>query len=129
MPVESYGMSLCSAVHLKDNYFAPKWKSPRFSELHPSHSFPLHAIGEPDLYDWDSYRCKGGEIRYYTFEEIDLDIHFADLTPPPKIGYVSGKGREEALALLQANSQPVFNPKFRIMFSFEKQKTIIRLLS
>jgi len=134
MPVESFGISLCDAVYVKDK-FGPvgksRWKIPRFGDLHPAHAWPLHYLGF-DMHRWFPPLQGQHAIKYYTRDELKEDDAFKDLNPPPAIGKIP-LGMDELLrdTLRQKQTKKAieFNPKFRIMFSMQKEKTRLWVMS
>lgn len=125
MPLESYGISLCDAVYIKER-FCPvgngRWNIPRFADLHPGHAYPLHFLG-CDINGWFPELQGEHSIKYYTREELKQNGAFMDLNPPPAIGNIPIGIDRTLKALLERKmvKPSAFNPKFRIMFSRKKE--------
>ena len=132
--MESFGISLCDAVYLKNKFGrkdAGLWKIPRFTDLHPGQAWPLHYLGF-DMHSWFPVLQGEHAVKYYTKEELREVGVFNDLNPAPAIGRIPVGVDATLFETLKAKSglfKPIFNPKFRIMFSMEKEMTRLVMMS
>jgi len=132
-PVESFGCSIANASFLKETYYdkrtrnnKPTWKIPSFYDLHPVCAMPLHYLGYLDSSKWfpfDQSLNKDKSIKFYTGEEIENDSNWKELIQRGAIGRIKLENSEITSEIQQTpSSLPVFNPKFRIVFSIKRKE-------
>lgn len=136
--IECYGCSIVNAKYIKENYHNPQastpnlqWKIPSFSDLHPLPAYPFHFLVCKDISTWASYyqaMMGQNEIKFYSEKEITEDPDWIDLAPGARIGFILGENQNNLFNYVESQSIEQFNPKYRIVISFErKQSALVRL--
>ena len=133
--IEEYGCSIVDASYIEANFF--KFdnsilkinKIPKFSHLHPSPAIPFHqVIDMVGNYNKIKYLFKhffihqNKEIKIYSREELLNDKNWSDLVPMPYIGRIEPENQKTLNKLNNDEIEHEFSPKFRFIFSIEKNE-------
>jgi hypothetical protein len=128
--IEHYGCSIGSAFTIKQYFFSqaagPKI-IPSFGDVHPDLAMPFHYLAYPfNIWYPDIHnQVLANKVRFYSSDEISEDGEWSDIAPPAKIGYIYQKDDDVVLPLSVKKPVPEFNPKYRIIVSFERKKTAL----
>ena len=93
--------------------------------MYPDLAMPFHfLVGLPFeyWYPFMSDQQKKEELHFYSGEELKQELGWEDMAPPAKIGYITHSNKKLISPSLFEGSLPSFNPKFRIVFSYEKER-------
>jgi hypothetical protein len=127
--IEHFGCSIANANAIKKYFYSEVrqkkiFKAPAFGDLHPDLAMPFHfLVGLPfeHWYPFMSDQQKKEEIHFYSREQIEQELGWEDMAPPAKIGYITHPDKELISPSLFEGSAHYFNPKFRIVFSYERK--------
>ena len=128
--IEHFGCSIANAKAIKKYFYSEvrqkkKFKTPAFGDLHPDLAMPFHfLVGLPfeHWYPFMSDQQKKEELHFYSGEELKQGAGWEDIAPLAKIGYIIHANKKFINPSLLEDNKPSFNPKFRIVFSYEKER-------